>query len=425
LAIGSPRDAGIWLIHIMSVQSDRSYRALLTLPFVTRILLGMQIARIGQAMVSVAIVLFTLTLYHSAALAGVATFFSVFPGLVVSPIAGALLDRHGRMRLVALDYLVSLSALALMGTLALTGVLPAWLLILIAAIQSLTNPLSATGLRSLFPLIIPSHLWERVNAIDSMGFVVATILGPPLGAGLVALWGGPIALIAIGVAFGIAAVVIAGSPEPASQMATRGPLLVEAKQGLIYTWRNPTLRALGFSISMVNLASGISNIVVPLIVLERLRLGETVVGLVFAVQGLTGVVSAVGFGRMNSNGRERTMLAAPMALSAVAVGILLLSSNLVVLILSMALIGLLQGPLDIALFTLRQRRTDPAWTGRAFAVSMSFNYLGFPIGSALAGVIAARSIEAALAFSATACLVAGALAVIMIPSRRDQPGVGL
>src|SRR5436190_2509923 len=335
--------------YTICVQSDRSYRAPLMLPYVARILLGMQIARIGQSMVSVAIVLFTLTSYHSATLAGVATFFSVFPGLVVSPIGGALLDRHGRMRLVALDYLVSLAALTLMGTLALTGLLPAWLLILIAWIQSLTNPLSATGLRSLFPLIIPSHLWERVNAIDSMGFVIATILGPPLAAGLVALWGGPVALIAIGVAFGIAALVIAGSPEPASQLATPGPLLVEARQGLIYTWRNPTLRALGFSISILNLASGISNIVVPLIVLERLRLGETMVGLVFAVQGLTGVISAVGFGRMNSNGRERRMLAAPMALSAVTVGILLLNSNLVVLILSMALIGVLQGPLDIAL----------------------------------------------------------------------------
>ena len=411
--------------YTISVQSDRSYRALLKPPYVARLLLGMQIARIGQSMVSVAIVLFTLTSYHSAALAGMATFFSVFPGLVVSPIGGALLDRHGRMRLVALDYLVSLGALAVMGTLALTGLLPAWLLILIAGIQSLTNPLSATGLRSLFPLIIPSHLWERVNAIDSMGFVIATILGPPFAAGLVAFWGGPVALIAIAVAFGIAAVVIAGSPEPLSQTATPGPLLVEARQGLLYTWRNPTLRALGFSISMVNLASGISNIVVPLIVLQRLGLGETVVGLVFAVQGLTGIVSAVAFGRMNSSGRERTMLAAPMALSAVAVGILLLNSNLIVLILSMALIGVLQGPLDIALFTLRQRRTDPAWTGRAFAVSMSFNYLGFPIGSALAGVIAARSIEAALACSATACLVAATVAIGMIPSRQDQPGVGL
>ena len=51
-------------------------------------------------MVSIAIVLFTLTEYGSPALAGLVTLASILPGLLVAPIAGALLDRHGRMRLV-------------------------------------------------------------------------------------------------------------------------------------------------------------------------------------------------------------------------------------------------------------------------------------------------------------------------------------
>src|SRR5437868_8924387 len=104
-----------------------------------------------------------------------------------------------------------------------------------------------------------------------------------------------------------------------------------------------------------------------------------------------------------------------MALSAVAVGILLLNSNLIVLILSIALIGVLQGPLDIALFTLRQRRTDPAWMGRAFAVSMSFNFLGIPIGSVIGGLLADRALEAAIALSVVAPLAAGAIAWLSIP----------
>jgi len=150
----------------------------------------MQIARIGQSMVAVALVLFTLTSYRSATVAGVATFFNIFPGLLVSSIAGALLDRHGRMRLVALDYVVALAALALMGGLALAGALPAWLLIVIAGVASLTNPLS--------------------------GFIIAAILGPPLAASLVALFGGPVALLVIGASFGLAAAVIAGSADPAA-----------------------------------------------------------------------------------------------------------------------------------------------------------------------------------------------------------------
>src|SRR2546422_250266 len=300
---------------------DRSYRALLKVPAIVPLLLGMQIARIGQSMVSVTIVLFTLASYRSPTLAGLATFFAIFPGLVVSPIAGALLERHGRVRLVVLDYLVALGSLTLMGILALTGALPAWLLMVIAAIASLTTPLSATG-----------------------------------------------------------------------------------------------LRGLGFAISLVNLAGGTFTIVVPLLILERFHLNETVVGLVFAVQGLTGVISAIVCGRIDSRNRERIMLAVPMIASAVTIAVLLLESNIVVLVLVMGLTGFLNGPLDVALFTLCQRRTDPAWTGRAFAVSMSFNYLGIPVGSALAGIIAARSIEWAVAFGAVACLVAGVVAVALIPS---------
>src|SRR4051812_9504216 len=101
----------------------------------------MQIARICQSMVSVAIVLFALEAYHSPRVVGLATFWAIFPGLLLSPIAGALLDRHGRTRLVILDYVVALTLLILIGVLAWIAALPAWLLMTLSAIASLTAPL--------------------------------------------------------------------------------------------------------------------------------------------------------------------------------------------------------------------------------------------------------------------------------------------
>jgi hypothetical protein len=109
------------------------------------------------------------------------------------------------------------------------------------------------------------------------------------------------------------------------------------------------------------------------------------------------------------------MLAAPMIASTIPLAIFLLKPTLPMLAVATAIIGLLQGPIDIALFTLRQRRTDPAWTGRAFAVSMSVNYLGSPIGSLAAGVVAARSLEVTLVFGLVTCVAAGILAMAMIP----------
>jgi MFS family permease len=376
----------------------------------------MQIARIAQAMVSVTIVLFTLASYGSTTLAGLAAFFSTFPGLMVSPVAGALLDRHGRARLVVLDYIVALALLALIGILSLMGSLPAWLMIVIAAFASLTAPLSATGLRSLFPLIVPSHLWERINAIDSTGYIIATIFGPPIAGLLVSVWGGAVAFIVIGLCFGVAALVVGRPPDPAVQTTSNGRLLNDAWQGLIYTWRNPTLRGLGVSLSVLNLVSGTLNIVVPLIILQRLGFDETVVGLVIAMHGVAGIGSAFFFGRQDTRNRERTMLVVPMFGTSIAVVLLLLKSNLAMLALVMIITGLLNGPLDIALFTVRQRRTERGWTGRAFAVSMSFNALGIPIGSAIAGVIAARSVEAAIALGVVTSVISGVLAAVMIPA---------
>ena len=407
-----------------SPRNERSYLALLAVPGFGRILLSMQLSRIAQSMVGVTLVLFTLDEYHSPALTGIVTFASVFPGLVVAPIAGALLDRHGRTRLVILDYAVALLALVLIGGLALADALPIPLLLLIAVVSSLTAILSHTGLRSLFPLIVPERLWERVNAVDSNGYLVATILGPPVAAALVSIVGGATTLILIGLVYGAATVAMIGAPDPISETASTGRLFRDAWDGVVYTMRNRTLRGLGVSISLLNLSGGMVTIVVPLIVIDRLGAPEVAVGLVFAASGISGMIAALIAGRFDSRGREWHLLVLPMAGIAFADLLLLAGAGattaltgLLFVALGLALGGALNGPMDVGLFTIRQRRTDPAWMGRAFAVSMAFNFVGYPIGAALAGVIASVSVEAAIVVGAVACLVAGVAAALMIPRR--------
>ncbi|HEY7525202.1 MAG TPA: MFS transporter [Candidatus Limnocylindrales bacterium] len=401
---------------------DRSYRALLAVPSLGRVLLGMAISRIGGGMLSVAAILFTLERYDSPALAGLVSFASVAPGLLVSPIAGALLDRHGRTRLIVLDLVVGSIALLLIATLAVADLLPPWLLVAIMGVASLTSPLSTTGLRSLFPIIVPPHLWERANAVDSNGYVLMTLIGPPAAGALVQFGGGPAAMVAIGVVLAVSAAILAGAPDPETDTASSGSILRDAWLGLLYTWRNRSLRGLGFSISALNLAGGATTIILPLMILDRLGGTEAMVGIAFAVMGITGAVAAFVFGRVDSEGIERPMLALPMLGMAAAV-LLLLPGNLILLLIALAAFGFLNGPLDIALFTLRQRRTDPAWMGRAFAVSMAFNYAGVPLGSLTAGLLGTAGIEIVIVLAALCCVVAAAIAWWWIPGQ--APAIGI
>ena len=142
--------------------------------------MAMVAGRVAGAMLAIALVLFALEQY-SPSVAGVAAALSLVPGLVAAPLVGTLLDRWGRVRLIRLDYLVTAAALVLISALSFASALPAAILLSIVAVFGLTQMFSDSGLRSLFPRLVPKELWERANAADSTGYLVAWIVGPPSG----------------------------------------------------------------------------------------------------------------------------------------------------------------------------------------------------------------------------------------------------
>ena len=399
-----------------------SYRALFAVPAIGRILLGIVIARTAATMSSVVLVLFTLTYFKSPELAGAVTFVSIVPGLIVAPLAGALLDRHGRSRLVVLDYLTASTACFAIAVLAFTGTLTAPLLLLIAAANGLTWPLSTSGLRSLIPLLVPRPLWERANAIDSNGYVIATLIGPPAAGALVAVSGGPLAIAVVGAVFAIAAVVMIGIPDPRLPFESTGGLLVDTVAGVRYVFRNRTLRALAVSLSLMNIGGGILQILVPVLLLDRLHQGPAVVGLAWAVSGVSGLVAALFVGRIDTRSREKWLIVWPLLGTAAVLATLLAPPQLWLIVAVLAVIGFLNGPMDVGMFTIRQRRTDPAWMGRAFAISMALNFAGFPVGSALGGLLVNHSVELVVLIGAGSALLAAVCALWLIPRRADEDG---
>jgi predicted MFS family arabinose efflux permease len=367
-------------------------------------------------MVSVALILFVLGRYHSPQLAGATAFFAILPGLLVSPLAGALLDRRGRARFVVLDYMIAAGSIGLIALLASLRSLPPPLLLTIVGLASLTNPLSSAGARSLFPILVPRNLWQRANALDSSGHVFASLVGAPLAGAFVGWLGGEWALTAAAVVFVLAAAVMLRLPDPATASASHGPVLRNAWLGLRYVVRNPTLRGLALTLSTYNMSFGILEIALPVLVLSRLHMGPATVGFMWGGLGAAGLVSALVAGSLASRGKERQMMFGAILVSVVAMSALPFATSWIVVAIAVVMVGLGNGPFDIGLFTLRQRRTDPAWFGRAFAVSMSVNYIGSPVGSALAGPLIGWTLNAALWTAVLLALVAAVFAVRAIPA---------
>jgi len=366
------------------------------------------LARTAAQMYALALVLFVLARFHSPQLAGLTVLASIAPGLVVSPLAGAVLDRGARVTLIVIDYTVGAAALALLAALAGTDHLARPALLGIVAVASLTQPLSNAGLRSALPLLTPREMWDRVNAVDSGTYLVAMVVGPGTAGLLVAVVGPTWALLGPAAGLAAGAALLPGVRIPASPKPTT-PMLRDAWEGLVYVVRNRALRMLAVMISVFNLAGGAMTVGLPVLVLHKLHGGSAETGVLFATMGATGIASGLVFGRIGSEGRERLFLSAGALASTVAFALLALAGRPVVAFAGMGLMGIANGPLDLGLFSLRQRATEPAWFGRAFAVSMSLNFLGVPIGAAIAGPLVARSVALTFTLAAATAAVSAAL----------------
>src|SRR5262249_6646531 len=174
-----------------------SYRQVWRLTHVRELLLGAFLSRLAARMFELAVILYALDRFGSPVFAGWAAFASLGPGLIVRPLAGALIGRIPGGFALLIDMILSavlLFNLCLMDGTGLVGA-PAFLALLTA--YSLTSPLSAAGIRVLLLRLVPDNALERANALDTGSYALVEVLGPAFAGGLFAFAGPNITMLTI------------------------------------------------------------------------------------------------------------------------------------------------------------------------------------------------------------------------------------
>jgi MFS family permease len=365
----------------------------------------------------IVLVLFVLQRYQSPSLAGLTVLLSILPGLALSPVAGALLDRQGRVRLMILDYGVTAGLMATIVALSLGHRLPPPLLLLIVSVLGVSNILSITGARSLFPLMLPRALWDRANGLDTSMYSLTAVIGPAIAGATVAGFGPEAGLFVTAGVAAIASASLVGVREPIARADSGGSLLGDAWAALQYVVRHRTLRGLAITLFLANLGFGVIPVGIPLLVLRQLHGNAANVGQIFAVVGLAGLTAGLLIGRVSTDGRERQLIAGSIAIQVPTLVLLAFANGLPMVFAIAVIAGAAGSIINVGIFSLRQRRTDPAWFGRAFAVSMSLNFAGAPIGSALSGPLLEHSIALPLLLGAAITAVAVVAALVLIPGQ--------
>ena len=402
--------------------SPLSYRQLLSLPNFPALLVATCLSRLATRIFSLAIVLYALDRFHSPILAGWVAFAAMAPGMAISPLAGALLDRIGAARAILADMAVCTVLVLGLATAGRLDAITPMLLLALVTIYSLTGPLSFAGIRTLIPFLVPAPALDRANALDTSIHALIDIVGSAVAGVLIGLAGGDVTMLVIAVLYGLGALALLPLVRVGRSGAGHRNLFREAAAGVAYVLREPTLRALAVAYSLGQMSLGILVVVVPVFVARELGAGastDSTIGGVWAIAGAAGGLGALLAGQLRTRGRERNLIGLGMLATAVAIFPIAATLGFPGLIFGVAITGFLAGPVDVALLTLRQRRTDPAWLGRVLAVSMSLNMSGMPIGSALGGVLVEWSMTAAFVAAALAAVLSAATGYALIPRGRD------
>jgi predicted MFS family arabinose efflux permease len=397
-----------------------SYRELLRLPHVGSLLSATMLSRLAGRMFILTLVLHALDRTHSSTFAGWLSFAALAPGLLTSPLSGAILDRIGAAQAIVIDMAVSATLVLGLAVAGAAGDDTPALLLGLVGVFSLTSPLSAAGIRTVLPRLVPTDVLDRANALDTLIHGLVDVTGPAMAGLLVATVGAPATLLLIACLYAAAALVLRGLRSPAPDDRVHRALLGQAVEGLAIVSRTPTLRGLVASYALYEVSWGILLIAVPVVVGRHVDTGparDTITGALWAGLGAAGIVGALLAGQLRAMGRERQSIALGTLVTALALYPIGAVGGVAGLAVALGLIGLMAGPVDVAVLTLRQRRTPPDQLGRVLAVSMSLNVAGMPVGSALGGWLLSWAPGAVMPTAALAAVLSSAACWWLIPAR--------
>jgi len=335
------------------------------------------------------------------------------PLIFAMPVAGAFADRHDRRKILVRANLTLALLSAAIVTLLLLHALTLPIAVLLLAGYALAGSFHGAAFDSGYGLLVPSEKLPRANALMMTSYGLSQLLAPPLAAtlvGLPALLGGasvlpswmssgiPFAFAADGLSFLIAATVAATMRFPATPPLAKASIVSDVRAGFRWLLRRRPFLWLTANGSLVNLAFAPLMLLLPILVRDRIAADraahglsyEAALALVNTIGGLGAVLGGVIVSIVGFRGVKKVTLMIAL-LCGMGIGQLWtgLSTTIVMMSLGMFLTELMVAPLNTASFTLWQSMTPPHMLARAMSVRRFLAQSAFPLGTVIAGWIAA------------------------------------
>ncbi|HSB89272.1 MAG TPA: MFS transporter [Anaerolineales bacterium] len=372
---------------------------------------GQTVSRLGDSVYRIALSWWVLEETGSATAMSMVLVVSFLPMLLFLLVGGVVVDRLPRFRILFVSDIVNGFVVGGVALLAAAGRLEIWHVYVASAVFGLADAFFYPAYIASVPQIVPADVLPSANSLSGLSFQISGVVGPAIGATLVALGGTPAAFGLDGLSFFVSAACMAPLLRiavPRTEGTSGGSPLRDLRDGLAEvtarTW-------LWLSIAFFGLAnvvdSGPRNVAMPFLIHDHLGLDVSALGAVTSSAMAGQVLAAVVVGRYHRLRRRGLLLYGGEIVMGAMLILYGLLPTLPGLMAAAFVFGAAISTGSLVWTNTLQEMVPQERLGRVSSIDAVGSFVFLPLGFAFAGILTER------VGPATVFLIGGSLVVIL------------
>lgn len=337
--------------------------------------------------VTLAWIIYDLT--NSAALLGVIGFCALIPQLLVSPIAGAWIDKVNKQKfLVIIQILFFIQTIAL-GLLYRFDLFTPIILIYMSLFMGILTAIDTPLRQSLLSLIVEDKsLLSNALALNAMIFNTSRFIGPPIAGVLLSLIGAEMCFYINAISYLCLGVAVAKMQSIQSIKVSGGVGQVFI-EGLKYMYQSLHFRLMMCTVIVINMTASSYVTLLPVYARDIIVGDEKTLGILWGCAGIGSLISSLILASKTEFTNHKFLFIRNIACCAGGLLILGLSKNLTVLCFAMFLLGFGISTINILTNIMIQNSTTESFRGRAISIYTSTRFGFDAVGGLIVGLLAA------------------------------------
>ena len=376
--------------------------------------LGQIVSVLASGMSQFALTIWMYQQTGSATALGLMQVFYITPFLIISPIAGVMVDRYNRKLMMMVSDLTAGMGTVMVLVLQSQGKLEFWMLYIVSALIGLGGAFQWPAYSAAITTMVPKEQYGRVNGLMGLMEAGPGVLAPLLAGMFLPIIGltGILTFDVITFVLAIGALLIVYVPQPPKTVEGQkesGNFLKEAIYGFTYIFERPSLLGLQLVFLFGNLFTAIGYTLLAPMVLSRTSNSASALGMVMTAGAVGAVIGGIGMSVWGGFKRRVHGVLGGWIVAGLGFAFFGLGQTLQVWVV-VSTISSLVGPLiNASNQSIWMSKVAPDVQGRVFSARRLIAWSTQPIAPIIAGTLADFVLEPAMKGTGTLATVFGPL----------------